>query len=82
MVTFKDTLKLVRRNLISRSYFVCTQTPYLEYDKDRKDLGDTPGEDPHRQKNHRRFLTFSDFSAIFESLPLVSYENRCFVNNV
>lgn len=55
---------------------------YLEYDKDLKDLGDTPEQDPQEQTSNRRLITYSDFDAIFDSLPLVSPCNQHFNNNV
>ncbi|KAF8606642.1 P-loop containing nucleoside triphosphate hydrolase protein [Ceratobasidium sp. AG-I] len=44
-----------------------------QYDKDRKDLGDTPEQDPHEQRSNRSFITYGDFDAIFDSLPLLVF---------
>ncbi|KAG9120881.1 hypothetical protein FRC07_003404 [Ceratobasidium sp. 392] len=44
-----------------------------QYDKDMKDLGDTPTQDPFEQISNRVLLTYGDFDALFESLPLFVY---------
>lgn len=59
-------------------FWLCAlKPPYTEYGKDLRDLGDTPGQDPYDQNNQRLSSNYSDLDAIFESLPLVSYKNRC-----
>ncbi|CAE6516035.1 unnamed protein product [Rhizoctonia solani] len=44
-----------------------------QYDKDRKSLGDTPGQEPYEQQSDRALITYSDFDAIFEALPLLAF---------
>ncbi|KAG9098266.1 hypothetical protein FS749_004253 [Ceratobasidium sp. UAMH 11750] len=44
-----------------------------QYDKDMKDLGDTPTQDPYEQISNRSLFTYGDFDALFDSLPLFVY---------
>lgn len=52
-------------------YVVPLLTSLAEYDKDKRALGDTPEQDPMEQYSNRALITYSDFDAIFDSLPLV-----------
>ncbi|QRV75056.1 ABC transporter [Ceratobasidium sp. AG-Ba] len=44
-----------------------------QYNKDLKDLGDTPTQDPYEQMSSRSFWGYDDFDSLFESLPLFVY---------
>jgi hypothetical protein len=46
-------------------------TGLAEYAKDKKSLGDTPEQDPIEQRSNRALITYGDFDAIFDALPLV-----------
>ncbi|KAG8752161.1 hypothetical protein FRC12_012106, partial [Ceratobasidium sp. 428] len=44
-----------------------------QYDKDLKDLGDTPTQDPYEQLSNRALFEYGDFDAFIDSLPLFVY---------